>query len=178
MRRYILAGLSITAGYVAGRPVSGRWLAHYFLGRGGERPLPPHLERKIVGLCRAVCPNGGWHQRTPHEDEDLYTCVGTFSAFRHPDGSLEYKDRYDWHALNWSFRAGPSWLPFTIDIRGRDQMFAKHGKPFLTSGIIPPGTLPDEARRSTRPWPIQDLPRHFWRRLRRRLFPREEDMWL
>lgn len=48
--RITLALLAPIAGFAVGRPYSGLWLSHYFLGSGKERKLPRKLERELLKL--------------------------------------------------------------------------------------------------------------------------------
>lgn len=167
----ILALIAPIAGIITGRPYSGLWLAHYFLGSGKEKQLPRKLEEQLAIFwlehknrndgdildadynladyregkkieyqelahipdeVELICVGYPIDENTP----DLYTTVGALVLWEN-DEELYYLDVYNWHReTSWQFKFAPSWLPFSMQIRGQDETWTKLGKPFVTTGRI------------------------------------------
>lgn len=157
----VLAPLAWLTGVAMSRPVSGKWLAHYFWGSGIDRPLPVRLEQQVKALVIQCVKDGNvqpasWFCVDVPQQYDLYTCIGRFSARCYPSGAIEYYDPYDWHkGKHWGFQTRIAGLPFSVNVTGNDETMALVGNPFVTCGVIPPHVKPEPI--SFKDDPVQNL---------------------
>lgn len=165
MKKFILAFLAYVAGIVVGRPTSGRWLAHYFMGSGKDMTLPRKMEHELVWLWnipnRYSIPIHHWRERACREMEyvpepevmsyangpfyistlgvDTYTTVGDLVMWIE-DGYFHYVDVYNWQeSAAFEIHFSPPFLPFDICISGKDHDWLDTGigEVFVTRGKFP-----------------------------------------
>jgi len=157
IKRILWAFVALVGGRLIGRPLSGKWLFHYFLGGGREMRLPEAAE---VALARAYALRRrrgvldhyrGYSLEAKHLQQDadlewyevcapgkdLYTTVGSVVMWEE-DGYIHYLDVYDWHPdAGWSFDVGGRLFP-RVTITGSDDIWldVADGKPFVTRGRV------------------------------------------
>ena len=151
------------AGKLIGRPWSAIWLHHYLTGDGADLWLPPELvEQSALVLAFLVQDRErydippvevgekivGWPQWLPAYEEagipvdpqaheDLFTTVGAFAARYLGEGVWECWDRYDWERDDgWCFTVQLGPLPFSFEVRGRDEWLRGRGREFTTRWYV------------------------------------------
>jgi len=153
----ILAPVAFLIGVFMGRPLSATWLFHYLWGSGKDRKLPRRYEQELLTayLRFYVRVEGKRRSIGPMTTGDLYTTVGEITVWEE-DGRLFYHDKYDWHpGKKWVFDAYLFGLPFTICVRGKDEMFNHVGKSFATKGSIK--IIPENQKEIKHIEPLVDL---------------------